>query len=156
MFEFQLDNNIIDNMKNKILNYLINDRSYNGAVALYHEFGRRASLKKMINVSAETEVIKNTLLEELRVLADIAMEEFRGIMAAPVSPTQAGSMEAGSQTTEVTGEPELELTGDPEPEVTADTEPEVTADPEPEVTGDPDPEVTEDPQREKTKKPKKS
>ena len=73
-------------MKERIIHFFKHDRSYAGGVKLYNEFGTLISLKKQLNVQEENQHLNETLFEALRELAGISIDEFRGIMLAPVEP----------------------------------------------------------------------
>ena len=71
-------------MKEEIINYFKNDRSYQGGVTLYMKYGNRIGFKKQLNVQVESHQLLNTLHEELRFIAGIDHHDFRSIMFSPV------------------------------------------------------------------------
>ena len=81
----------IHTMKTKILNYLKSDRSYNEGVKLFMQFGKSASFKQVLNRQSYTDYTHKVLLEQLRLLAGISEQEFKAIIAKPV--TLAAKME---------------------------------------------------------------
>lgn len=87
MFAFQ----IFKAMKEKILTYFKHDRSHTGGVKLYNEVGNRISLKRQLNVQPEDPHLTSVLHEELRVIGEISMDEFRVIMRNPITSFQETS-----------------------------------------------------------------
>ncbi len=75
-------------MKERILNFLKHDRSYEGGVKLYNEIGQRLSLKRQLSNYPEHEM-KGLLFEEFREMAGIPHLEFQHIMKTHVAPVVA-------------------------------------------------------------------
>jgi hypothetical protein len=71
-------------MKNEILNYFKNDRTYNAGVALYIKYGKKESFKRKLNSLPESAHFFGLLLEELRQVADISNIDFQNIITMPV------------------------------------------------------------------------
>ena len=71
-------------MKEKILNYFKNDRTYQAGIKLYFEFGNRLSLKKQLNIQQESTYLKGVLFDELRQMAELTQKELDMIIASPV------------------------------------------------------------------------
>ena len=70
-------------MKEKILRFFKEDRSYENARKIYMDFGKKVSFKRQLN-SLPEEHIKDVLFEELRELGEISPAQFRIIMSNPV------------------------------------------------------------------------
>jgi hypothetical protein len=76
-------------MKEKILLFLKTDRSYAGAVKLYLEVGNLPSLKRMLNVSAETKLLKDTIFDQFRILIGYNDSQFKSLLALPLADAPA-------------------------------------------------------------------
>jgi hypothetical protein len=72
-------------MEEKIINYLKTDRSYNTGLRLYMEHGQSMSLKHTLNRQGETPYNYSLLLEELRKMSGMPMDEFNFHLTAPVN-----------------------------------------------------------------------
>ena len=72
-------------MKTEITNYLKADRTYNSGVKLFMKFGKSASFKQVLNRQSFTDYTHGVLLEQLRLLAGIPEQEFKSIIAKPVT-----------------------------------------------------------------------
>jgi hypothetical protein len=70
-------------MKKKIIDFLKYDRTYEGAVKLYNEFGQRMSLKRHLSNQPES-VMSGILFDELRQIADVSPAEYKQILMIPV------------------------------------------------------------------------
>ena len=64
-------------MKEKIIAYLSGPRPYREGIALYEEYGLNLMLKASFRRNAETDLLRATLMEELRKLAGIPETAFR-------------------------------------------------------------------------------
>jgi len=73
-------------MKKAIEDYLKTDRTYEKGVQLYHKHGLKMSLKKQLNVQAESDYMKGILFEEFREMLGISALELKNILAHPVVP----------------------------------------------------------------------
>lgn len=71
-------------MKKEIIQYLKTDRSFSAGVALYMKYGINNAFKKTLNLQGETRLNKDLLLEELRKLAVITLQELNIILSKPV------------------------------------------------------------------------
>lgn len=71
-------------MKEEIIKFLENDRSYNGAIALYSKFGRNALFLRQMNLKGETEKTKEALFYELFKLTGLSGKDFHKIMNTAV------------------------------------------------------------------------
>ena len=71
-------------MKKAILDFFKFNRTYQGGIALYMQYGNRLSLRKQLNVQSYSIDMELLLFEELRSLAEISTTEFNSIMALPV------------------------------------------------------------------------
>jgi len=72
-------------MKQRILNYLLTDRSFDSGLALYMEIGQSMSFKRVLNRQGFTEYNHELLLDQLRISAGITPEEFRAYTEKPVA-----------------------------------------------------------------------
>lgn len=72
-------------MKERILKFFKEDRSYRGTVTLYQEIGTRLSLKKQINVQQESDYLKGVIFHEFKQMAGLSDQEFKDILLVPVS-----------------------------------------------------------------------
>ena len=70
-------------MRNKILDYLKNDRSFQGGLKLYMEYGKNLAFKNILNRQGRTDYNERILMEELRKIAGISEQEYKGIMNRP-------------------------------------------------------------------------
>lgn len=64
-------------MKEKIIAYLSGPRPYREGIALYEEYGLNLMLKATFRRNTETELLRATLMEELRKLAGLSETAFR-------------------------------------------------------------------------------
>ena len=71
-------------MKEKILKFFKEDRTYLGAIRLYNEVGNSLSVKKQINLQPDN-IMKGILFDQLRILAGISSDEFKMLMSRQVS-----------------------------------------------------------------------
>ena len=71
-------------MKKAILDFFKFNRTYQGGIAVYMQYGNRLSLRKQLNVQSYSIDMELLLFEELRSLAEISTTEFNSIMALPV------------------------------------------------------------------------
>lgn len=74
-------------MKEKIIAYLQGPRAYRQGVNLYEEYGHNLMLKATFRRSQETQLLRSTLLDELRKLAGLTELEFRLMKRKAVSTT---------------------------------------------------------------------
>jgi hypothetical protein len=72
-------------MKQRILNYLLTDRSFDGGLSLYMEIGQSMSFKRVLNRQGYTEYNHELLLDQLRISGGISPEEFRAYTEKPVA-----------------------------------------------------------------------
>ena len=63
-------------MKEKIIAYLSGPRPYREGIALYEEYGLNLMLKATFRRNTETDLLRATLMEELRKLAGISETAF--------------------------------------------------------------------------------
>ena len=70
-------------MQKRILDFFKNDRSYNGAIELYRQIGKRMTLKRFLYLLPESEM-KDMLFDELREMAGISLLEFGNLLMTPV------------------------------------------------------------------------
>lgn len=71
-------------MKQQIINWLTNDRSFFTGLALYHQYGISKSFKAALNRQGNTKYNFEVLCDQLRQLACISPAEFNAIMSKPV------------------------------------------------------------------------
>jgi hypothetical protein len=71
-------------MKEEIARFFKTDRSFNGAIPLIMKYSNKLSLKKQLNVQAETPHLKGVIFEELRELAGISHQEFENIIKSKI------------------------------------------------------------------------
>ncbi len=71
-------------MKEEIISYFKNDRSYQGGISLYMKYGNRIGFKKQLNVQVESVQMLNTLHEELRSVAGMDHQQLRSLLSDPV------------------------------------------------------------------------
>ena len=76
-------------MKDKILNYLKTDRTFNSGLSLYMTYGNNIRFKTTLNHQGFSDYNHNLLLEELRKLADINEMQFNAIISLPVKQVKA-------------------------------------------------------------------
>lgn len=74
-------------MKEEILKYLNEDRTYAAGVALYIKYGKKESFKRRLNSQIESTHLFGILLEELRQVVDIHNVEFQRILNTKVQMT---------------------------------------------------------------------
>lgn len=92
-------------MKEKILNYLKSDRSFDTGLTLYMQHGQSESFKRILNRQGFNEYNHKLLLEELRKSAGIPEDQFRYIVSQPVisnDPEQTGEPSGPPTPEEVT------------------------------------------------------
>ncbi len=70
-------------MRNKILTYLKNDRSFEAGLRLYMEYGNNKAFKKNLNNQGKTDFNHRMLHEELRKLSGLSETEFKSLMKQP-------------------------------------------------------------------------
>ena len=89
-------------MRNKILNYLKNDRSFEDGLRLYMEYGHNKAFKKNLNNQGKTDFNQRMLYEELRKLVGLSETEFKALMKQPktsnVSPQPVNEVAPAEQT----------------------------------------------------------
>lgn len=71
-------------MNAKIFEYLKTDKSYDGAVRLYHEFGDNQSFKQNLNVRKENDDLKAQLMYEIQQLSGLDKADFDNILSQPL------------------------------------------------------------------------
>ena len=71
-------------MKNKIINYFNNDRSYRSGIALINEFSMKINLKKQLCVQPESKFMTGVMYEELRELAGLTNDMLSMMLCRPV------------------------------------------------------------------------
>lgn len=71
-------------MKQRILNYLRSDRSFDSGLVLYMEVGQSMSFKTVLNRQGYSQYNHDLLLDQLRIAGDISNDEFRAIIEIPV------------------------------------------------------------------------
>ena len=71
-------------MKQKIHDFFLYDRSYQGGISIYMQFGKSQSLQKQINLQDHNHDLQMILFEELRRMAEIPDPVFNHLMASPV------------------------------------------------------------------------
>lgn len=72
-------------MKNEIIRFLKNDRSFESGLKLYMHHGPSESFKRILNRQGFSDYNHKLLLEELRKIAEIKEDEFAFIISAPVT-----------------------------------------------------------------------
>lgn len=75
-------------MKEEIINFFENDRSFNGAIALYSKYGRNAHFLRSVNIKGDTPQNKASLLYELFKLTGLSGKEYHKLMNAQVGNQQ--------------------------------------------------------------------
>lgn len=78
-------------MKEKIIAYLSGPRPYREGIALYEEYGLNLMLKATFRRNAETDLLRATLMEELRKLAGISETAFRTMQRKAVDSPHISS-----------------------------------------------------------------
>lgn len=78
-------------MKEKIIAYLSGPRPYREGIALYEEYGLNLMLKASFRRNAETDLLRATLMEELRKLAGISETAFRTMQRKAVDSPHISS-----------------------------------------------------------------
>lgn len=71
-------------MKEEVLNYFKNDRSFETGQQLYVRYGNKTHFKKQLNMIDAPKLLTGILHEELRVLSGISLQDFKAIMKMPV------------------------------------------------------------------------
>lgn len=71
-------------MKEEIIKFFENDRSFNGAIALYSKYGRNALFLRSVNIKGDTPKNKESLLYELLKLTGLSGKDFQRLINAPV------------------------------------------------------------------------
>lgn len=89
-------------MKNTIIKFFTEDRTYDGAVALIIKYSNKISLKRQVNVQPETPHMKGVIFEELRELAGISHDNFASMLKNKIKPVQI----IHDEKTEFTNDPE--------------------------------------------------
>lgn len=72
-------------MKEEIIKFLENDRSYNGAIALYSKYGRNALFLRQMNIKGDTIKTKEALFYELFKLTGLSGKAYHKIMNTPLN-----------------------------------------------------------------------
>ena len=72
-------------MKEEIIKFLENDRSYNGAIALYSKYGRNALFLRQMNIKGDTIKTKEALFYELFKLTGLSGKAYHKIMNSPLN-----------------------------------------------------------------------
>lgn len=78
-------------MKEKIIAYLSGPRPYREGIALYEEYGLNLMLKATFRRNTETDLLRATLMEELRKLAGISETAFRTMQRKAVDSPHISS-----------------------------------------------------------------
>jgi hypothetical protein len=81
----RVNQNIIK-MKEKVLDYLKHDRSFDGGNAIYQAHGMNRHLKGILNVQGDFGINKEVMTKELAKEAGISESELELILATPVVP----------------------------------------------------------------------
>jgi hypothetical protein len=71
-------------MKQKIHDFFLYDRSYQGGISIYMQFGKSLSLQKQLNLQDHNLDLQMILFEELRRMAEIPDPVFNHLMASEV------------------------------------------------------------------------
>ena len=74
-------------MKEEIIKYFKTDRSYASGAALIFRYSNRLSLKKQVNIHAESEYLAGVINEELRELAGLTSDALDDILLRPIVKT---------------------------------------------------------------------
>ena len=74
-------------MKEEIIKYFKTDRSYARGAALIFRYSNRLSLKKQVNLHAESEYLTGVIYQELRELAGISHDELEDMLLRPAVKT---------------------------------------------------------------------
>ena len=93
-------------MKEEILNYFKNDRSFETGQQLYARYGNKTHFKKQLNMIDAPKLLTGILHEELRVIAGISLTDFKAIMKMPVVKKSVSSIKNTVSKEIVTPEPE--------------------------------------------------
>lgn len=73
-------------MKQKIHDFFLYDRSYQGGISIYMQFGKSLSLQKQLNLQDHNHDLQMILFEELRLMGEIPDPVFNHLMASAVQP----------------------------------------------------------------------
>ena len=73
-------------MKNTIQKFFAHDRTYQGGVNIYMQYGTSQSFRKQLNLQEQNTDLQSMLFEELRTMGEITPIQFTFIMAAAVQP----------------------------------------------------------------------
>jgi len=71
-------------MKEDILKYFKEDRSYESGIRLYMKYGNHIGFKKQLNIQPKSQHLLNMLHEELRAVAFITPFELKEILLSPI------------------------------------------------------------------------
>jgi len=94
-------------MKEQIINYFRNDKSYAGGVKLVIRYSLKLGLKKQVNLQAESSYLLGVIHEELREIAGISEQQMKSFIALPAMKPEV-KMNIAQQVVEAQDDPEDE------------------------------------------------